>query len=308
MSAPETACLLPEQACDSHIHVIENPVSYPFTPVRSFTPGLAPLDRFLPLAAGHGISRAVVVQPSVYGADNRCLLATLDRRPGQLRGVAVIDAQTSEASLQDMDSRGVRGIRLNLVSSGSLGPEAAVQAIDAAVRLIEPLGWHLQVFVRAALLDHLEPLLRELPVALVLDHMGYIDATQDVRQPGFRALLRLLADGRCWVKLGGAHHISPDELGNPQVDRYARELVAANIERLVWGSDWPHFAKHARKIQATPERVGFRNLNYAALIAMLVRWLDASPAALEQVLVTNPRRLYGFDSDDGIEVDPGAMT
>ena len=294
MTIEATSGGLPAGSCDCHIHVFEDAERYPFATVRSFTPGGALLDSFLQTAGAVGIDRAVIVQPSVYGTDNSCLADAIARFPDRLRGIAVIDAQTTDDTLQHLQAGGVRGIRLNLVSTGAAGAEAAQQAIEEAARRALPLGWHLQLFMRVALLDALEEVIRRLPVDVVFDHMGFPDAKLGVGQPGFAALQRLLAEGRCWVKLAGVYHVAEEDLGNSHVDRLARHLVMHFPERLLWGSDWPHIAKHARKIQAVPERVGFRDIRYASLVALLEGWVDDSPSALEQILVRNPVRLYGF--------------
>src|ERR687892_137208 len=61
-------------ATDCHLHIFGSPERYPFTPSRSYTPPEAPLAAYDKLATDLGLDRMVIVQPSVYGTDNRCTL------------------------------------------------------------------------------------------------------------------------------------------------------------------------------------------------------------------------------------------
>ena len=64
-------------ACDCHVHVFGNPREYPYHPDRVFTPGEAPASDLQRHMAVLGTARAVIVQPSVYGADNSCTAVSI---------------------------------------------------------------------------------------------------------------------------------------------------------------------------------------------------------------------------------------
>lgn len=66
-----------------------------------------------------GMQRVVLVQPSVYGFDNQCLLDALTELGDSARGVAVAPRDVSEAQLKVWHAAGVRAIRVNLQSSGN---------------------------------------------------------------------------------------------------------------------------------------------------------------------------------------------
>lgn len=264
---PRTA--LPAGSCDTHVHVIGPVASYPLDPQRNYTPVLCALAMYREVMAGCGISRAVLVQPSVYGTDNRQLLDALREGGAAFRGVVVPHAETSDAELDAMHTLGVRGIRLNLVN-----PQ--VVAVDAVVALCERIaerGWHLQVQVRWS--DAAESMLAGIAartrLPLVIDHMGRPPALQAPR-----ALLELLTSGRGWVKLS-----APYRLGAGDVLPLVRALVAANPEQVLWASDWPHTELFA----PTPQD--------ADLVDLLVDWL-ASADLRQRICVANPTRLYGF--------------
>src|SRR5262249_53665602 len=153
--------------------------------------------------------RVVVVQPSVYGADNACTVDAVRRMGARARGIAVIDQTTSRAALQDMAAAGIRGVRLNLETNaaGKVEPAAAQQVLDATAEQIRPLGWHVQLYTRPNIVAALQDHFAQLPFAVVFDHFGRAAAAQGPSQPGFDALLELVKSGRAYVKISGAYRV-----------------------------------------------------------------------------------------------------
>jgi predicted TIM-barrel fold metal-dependent hydrolase len=121
----------PPGAVDCHFHVFGPDARYPYSPKRGYTPPEALVADYAAMIAVLGIERMVIVQPSVYGTDNRCSLdsmAALGR--ARCRMVAVVDESVSDAELEQMDAAGVRGVRFNLVSRGGL----ALELVEAVAR------------------------------------------------------------------------------------------------------------------------------------------------------------------------------
>ncbi len=284
--------VLPQGSCDCHVHLFGPFERYPLAQRRLYTPAPAQTSDLLSILDRAGVERAVLVQPSAYGTDNRCLLDACAANPGRFRMVAVIDPDTETRELERMDALGVRGLRLNLASSGGRSGAETARLMQETARRIAPLGWHLQMFVDIATVGQIAPVTRALPVDVVFDHMGMPDAGRGLSQPGLSALLELLARGRTWVKLSGAYRVSPDEYNNTHVSALARALIAANPDRVVWGSDWPHIGKHAHHHDEAAPPVEYRPLDYGRLLAALSEW--ASADNLARVLARNPAKLYGF--------------
>ena len=276
-------------ACDCHMHVFGDPARYPPAQRRAYTPVPATLAQWQAMAHPLGLQRVVLVQPSAYGSDNACLLDALRSMPGPARGVAVIDAATPPAALATMHALGVRGVRLNLVTGGTVGPAEAVALLRAAAARVAPLGWHVQVFAAAAVVEAIAPLIPTLGVPVVLDHMAGARACLGLDQPGLAAALWLLRQGACWVKLSGADRVAGRREAPEQALAVMRALVAANPDRLVWGTDWPHIGPHGGTGHAPPAR--YLPLDQAGLLALL--HAAAGPAA-ERILVAGPARLYGW--------------
>ena len=277
-------------ACDCHVHVVGPKSRFPLAAVRAYTPKAAPVDALATMLQRLGLERVVLVQPSFYGTDNACMLDALARLP-QARGVAVLAAQTTEAELQALHERGIRGLRINVATSGRAALESIRTRMTDAVRLCEAHGWHLQIFARAEEIEALAPLLRALPVDTVIDHFGLV--APDANDGALATLRDLLATGKTWVKISGAYRIAEDP-NDPRIGPLARKLCTANPERIVWGSDWPHTPHAALRKANSDEELPFQAIDTHGLLHLLPRWLE-DDSLLQQVLVHNPARLYGFD-------------
>ena len=285
------AFTMPAGACDSHTHVFGPAARYTFAASRRYTPGDASLEDLSALHRRLGISRVVIVHPSPYGTDNACTIDALRRLGDMARGVAVIDEATDDAELESMHALGVRGVRLNLVTAGTGTPAAAADALRWAAARVAPLGWHVQVFADLDLIDALHEVIRGLPVALVVDHFGHMRAEHGLDQPGISTLRALVAAGKAWVKLSAAQRVSalPD---CADVAPIARALIAANPERMLWGSDWPHpgggfAARDPAEIEP------FHPVDDGAALNRLALWAGDADT-LAAILVRNPARLYDF--------------
>jgi predicted TIM-barrel fold metal-dependent hydrolase len=268
---------LPPGATDCHAHVIGPFPLFGLQEDRSYTPPEAPLAAYRALLDTLGLERGVVVQPSVFGTDNACTLDALAKHRNRLRGIAVVDPTVSDETLERMDGNGIRGIRFNMLFRGGVD----LDHLEGLARRIERFGWHIQLLIDCRTLPALAPKLARLPVDIVIDHMGHMPASTGIDHPGFRQLLKLVRDGRTWVKLSGANRTS--SAGPPYHDTipFAQALVDADPTRLVWGSDWPHVA------------IPGPMANDGDLLDLLRLWVP-DERQRHLVLVENPARLYGF--------------
>ncbi|MBW9335391.1 amidohydrolase family protein [Herbaspirillum aquaticum] len=269
----------PALACDSHHHIYD--ARFPVSPHwRGGRPDGATVADYRRLMAKLGIARNVVVQPSTYGSDNRCLLDALTQFGAQARGIVVIDDDVELAQLKEMDQLGVRGVRVNFLSPQSWGITTVDRLLRTAKR-IAPLGWHVQVLMSGAQIAEHEAVLAGLPTPVVIDHLGRIPQPQGLDHPGAQAILRLLARGNTWIKLSEPY---ADTLqgppGYPDTSLLARAYLQAAPQRTLWGSDWPH---PTEKIKPDD----------AVLFDLLAAWAP-DPALRHQVLVSNPASLFGF--------------
>lgn len=272
----------PALACDAHLHVCGPESRFPYAAERIYTPPDALLPSYLDVAAALGIERIVIVQPSVYGTDNAAMLDALKACPLPCRGVAVIDEGVHEATLGAWHAAGVRGVRVNIVDTKDRHASLNLRAIERIARKIAPLGWHLELLAHVDDFPDLDSRLGDLPVDLVFGHLGYTRNGTTERHPGFRALLRLIDRGRCWVKLTGPYRLTTTDFPYAPTARLAAALLGAAPERLVWGSDWPHVMLEG----VMP--------NDGALLELLSVWVSDS-ALRRRILVENPAVLYDFE-------------
>lgn len=293
-SARPVARTLPAGACDCHVHVFD-PVSFPYAASRSYSPDIADLAQLASFLDGAGLERVVLVQPSVYGTDNRCLLDALSALgPDRARAVAVADPATlSGRALGDLRRAGVRGLRLNLEAKG----ERRGAALAEALRRIGPSargeGLFVEVYADLEAIGTVSDALPELAVPVVLDHFAGMRAERGPDQPGFGVLRDLLATGRVWVKLSAPYRASGQK-GYADLDDLARTLIELRPDRMLWASDWPHTGGGAaRAARPVDEVEPFRDVDNGAVLDRLARWAG-SAAGFRRILVDNPAELLGF--------------
>ncbi len=239
------------------------------------------------------LSRVVIVQPSVYGADNSCTLDGMRRLgPERARGVAVIDPKTTDAALQEMHAAGIRGVRVNLETAGQTDPALSRRNLAAAAKRVAPLGWHVQVYTRLSVVEALHDDVMKLDVPIVFDHFGGAQAADGTEQPGFAALVALVQAGKAYVKVSGHYRSSTRAPAFADVAPLARALIAANSDRIVWGTDWPH-PHHAEPGKELNEITPAFDIDDGLALAQLSRWAPTA-ATRRKILVDNPARLYDF--------------
>ena len=264
------------RAVDSHAHVFVR--GLPLAPQRRHAPDYdASLADYLALLDAHGVSHAVLVQPSFLGTDNGFLLDALRAAPRRLRGVAVVAPGIGDAALQVMADGGICGIRLNLV--GLPQPDLAQPDWQRLLARVRALDWHVEVHRHAPDLALAAQPVLDAGCRLVVDHFGL---------PGEAGpsswLLQAAASGRTWVKLSAAYRNWPGASG-PQARAAAHQLLRAfGPGRLLWGSDWPH----------TQHR---DHIDYAAAHAALADWVPDA-AARQTILADTPAALFHFASGD----------
>ncbi len=271
---------LPPGACDSHCHIFGPAARFPFAPERTYTPVDAPKETLFKLHDMLGVDRAVLVQASCHGTDNSAMLDAISVSNGRYRGVAMVSSDVGKDDLKVLHDGGVRGVRFNFVSH--LGKDANLDDVHQVLDKVGPLGWHAVIHFDANRLETLAPVLKAIPLTMVIDHMGRVDASAGLDQPAFRMLLDLMEDEKFWVKVCGIERISRE--GPPYGDAvpFARTLVDRFPERVLWGTDWPH---PNMKTHMPDDGV------------LVDRLADVAPSEehLRKLLIENPSRLYWKD-------------
>ncbi|HWY71224.1 MAG TPA: amidohydrolase family protein [Terriglobales bacterium] len=282
---------VPPGACDCHVHIFGDPQRFPFAATRTYTPETATVDELRNVHRALHLDRVVVIQASVYGTDNSCTLDAIKQLGPRARGIAVIDEKTSSAELDRMHRSGIRGVRINLGTAGQDDPAFARERLQKALRQVEGRPWHIQMYVGLPVVAAIEKQLTAATVPIVFDHFGGAKAALGVQQAGMASLLRLLQNGKAYVKISGAYRASTAAPDYQDATALAKVFVAANPERVLWGTDWPHPDTAAGR---EPSEISpLLPIDDGRLLNLLAAWVP-NIARRKVILVDNPAKLYGF--------------
>ncbi len=276
LTGPKPKLQAPAGMCDTHIHFYaEGWTAVPGTP----QPPAATVADYRQVMDWLGIQRVVVVQPNAYGFDNTVTLNAVAELGDCARAIVVVPPDISDADLQALHAKGVRGVRIMALLGGTLG----MDKLEATAHRIAQMGWHVIVQLDGRELPQYESILRNLPCKVVIDHIGKFQQPVPPEHESFRCLLRLVDSGRIWVKLAAIYETS--QSGAPDyadIGQLAKILAHHAPERMLWASNFPHAQAH---------RFGYPD--EAALLDLLLDWAPDA-AAIEKILSHNPAALYGF--------------
>ena len=278
---------VPAGACDCHTHVHGNPEKFPWFAGRTYTPEMALPEEMTALHRALKIQRVVIVTPSVYGPDNSATIYGMAARGKDARGVAVIDDKTTDTELDRLASLGFRGIRLNLSTAGVDDPKIATERFVTAAGRVKSRNWHVQLNTTLPVIAAMKDVLAASPVTLVFDHYGNAKEELGVEQPGFSDLVSLVGSGKAYVKISVS--------GGPRQNYgyftpLARMLISANVDRILWGSNWPH----PNSVGGSTSKVTpLWQVDDGLVLNLLPAWAPDADVR-KKILVDNPARLYEF--------------
>jgi len=269
----------PPRACDGHCHIFGPASRFPYAPDRRYTPQDAGRETLAALHRHLGLERAILVQASCHGTDNNAMLDALAWSKGRWRGVAMVKKDVTDLELTTLHEAGVRGVRFNFVAH--LGGAPDLKNVQAVIARVTPLGWHIQLHLDAEDIETYRDFLKSLRVPFIIDHMGRVDAKHGLDQKPFRHLLELTKNELAWIKVSGPERVS--SAGKPFHDAmpFARALIAAAPDRVLWGTDFPH-----PNVKWMP--------NDGELVDLFAATVP-DDATRKKILVDNPARLYWAD-------------
>jgi predicted TIM-barrel fold metal-dependent hydrolase len=284
---------IPAGACDCHTHIHGDPEKFPFFSGRVYTPEMATPEEMAALHKALGMQRVVIVTPSVYGTDNSATVFGMKERGNDARGVAVIDDKTSDADLDAMGKAGIRGVRLNLATGGVNDPNVARPRFTAATDRMKSRNWHVQIYTNLAMISALKDQFAASPVPVVFDHFGGAQGELGPDQPGLGDLVDLVRSGKAYVKISGAYRSSTKGPDHSDMVPIAQRLIAANPDRIIWGTDWPHPDSVTPPGRKPTDLTPLHQIDDGRLLNQLPVWAPDA-GVRKKILVDNPVRLYGF--------------
>lgn len=294
-SQPATAVnfTVPANACDTHTHIFGDPAKFPFWSGRVYTPEPALPNEMSALHRALHLDRVVIVNPSIYGTDNSATLYGIKVRGNTARGVAVIDDKTTEAQLDALHAGGIRGIRINLATVNQADPAVGRKRLQAAIDRVKKRNWHIQMYVAPTIVTGVKDIVLSSPVPVVFDHFGGMETVHGMNQPGFADLVELVHSGKAYVKISGAYRASTKAPDFADVTPFAKALINANPDRVVWGTDWPHPNSTPPPGRKATELNPLFQVDDGRLLNQLPVWAPDA-GVRKKILVDNPARLYDW--------------
>ena len=271
--------LMPSGAWDLHVHIFGPPERYSHVATPHYTLPDGTLAQYRSLMPRLGIEKFVIVQPSYYGTDNRCMLDALSAAGRRARGVAMVQESCTDEELNAMHERGVRALRLDLFLRSGWPTADIIAYIERSVRRTRAIGWHVQFYTPGWVVRDLLPFLAVLDADFVIDHMGYMLESDGLTHSDFDRLIEAIRGGRGWIKLSAPYRLAKD--GNfERLKPMARALIEAAPGRIIWGSDWPHIPEGGK--------------DTGTLLNLLSDWAP-EPEQRKRILVSNPAKLFKFE-------------
>lgn len=269
--APDAS--LPPGAVDAHLHLVGDDFGLWEGRVEDPAPGTLDnwLDAFRAQLTRLGFEKGVIVHSILYGSDIAVTIEAVRRMGPGFTGIGLVTDEARETDLDRLVDAGLRGVRLNYVHGGVLSWEGMVRLAPA----LAERGLHVEMLAHSHMhLEELAPQVPALPVQIVFDHCAWPDLAQG-RTTGHAALCRLLAEGQAWTKLSAQYRF-----GGRDADWIVRDLVTANPERCLWGTDWPHLMLN-----------GVTQPDAGQLLNDFLRLVPES-SWREAIFVRNPAMLY----------------
>jgi predicted TIM-barrel fold metal-dependent hydrolase len=230
------------------MHILD-PIRYPYDPSATYNTSVHSLWSAIDFETRTGMSHIVLVQPSLYAQNNTFLLLQLRALgPERARAVVQFAPDTAPALLAEWHSLGVRGVRLNLLDTAKqMNNTELAQLVRSYADIVRPLNWTLQIYINMERIRDIESTLLALNVTLCFDHFGHpklpaLQPGEDARfdaysVPGFGSLIKLIEQGKTWVKFSAAYRVDPKMVA---LNSVAREILKVRTDRMVFATDWPH--------------------------------------------------------------------
>lgn len=266
------------------MHVVD-PTRYPLASGARYVPSTFTLEQALAFEQTVGLSNIVLVQPSIYGNDNTCMLDAL-RALGPRRGRAVVAFEPQSIprdTLKEWHELGVRGVRVNFSSLG-LSPDAESlrSLLHRYAEDCRVFNWVIQLYMPMNMITLLEPIVPELGVRVCIDHMGHpslpsavVGSVNDI--PGLQSLVNLLKSGSTFVKMSAPYRLSKTS-DYTDLDPIASELMKFANSRVVFATDWPH--------------TRFEGLDIKPWVDRVLDWCDGDEGLVERLFRGNAEDLW----------------
>jgi predicted TIM-barrel fold metal-dependent hydrolase len=274
--------VLPRGACDTHVHVLGPYSRYPLYEGRPYDAPEQPVENLRHYLDTMGLDRVVIAHIYAHGTDMRVTLDAIAALGDRARGVATLGPDPTAADITRLHTAGMRGIRMAPRFGYAMNRETLKRVNDLAA----PHEWHILSWSGGP--DELDLILsavaKDVTVPIVLDHFANHcwKPSLGLQQRGFKLLQDVLRTGRVWLRLSGLYRASAQGWPWRELTPFGAALAEEFPEQLLWASDWPHVGHWDGEMMNSGEMIDW------------LREIGCSDSTLEQILVRNPARIYGF--------------
>ena len=235
---------------DAHVHVwSDNTERYPYQPILGYVPDSpAHLNMLINYMDKTKIDRVVLVQPSVYGWDNRYIADCLRRMRDRIAAVCLIDPlgdDPAERIAYWVREHGFSGVRLNPIGDPKgtwINDHSQYALWQMAAKLNVPIC----VQLLPKQLEMLQDIATDFPqVAVVIDHLAKPINEEGPESTKALHFLKLSQLPNVSVKVAALGYLSRQAY--PYLDTHylvEAALQAYGADRVIWGSDFPGILKY----------------------------------------------------------------
>jgi len=277
----------PPKSCDCQFHIFGDPKRYPLRYDTTFQQPKASFADMRNVLRIMGFQRGVIVHTMRYDIDHSLLIDEFEALPvaerKNYRAIGIVRDGLSDKEMEKLNSIGVVGARFNL--GKRYGQTHDPKDVRRSLDRVREIGWHARLHVGGSDILEWGDFLRSVKnLDMVIDHMGHLDFKLGVSQPALRWIVDQLKDERWWVKLSNGNSDSAMETGWDDAIPFAKAMIAAAPDRMIWGTDWPHTGWRKKRM-----------MNDAEAVELLYRYVDSDPLMIKKILADNPARLHRFN-------------
>jgi len=277
----------PPGSCDCQFHIFGDPKKYPLRYDTTFQQPSASFADMRNVLRIMGFSRGVIVHTMRYDIDHSLLIDEFEALSPQerknYRAIGIVRDALTDREMEKLDALGVCGARFNI--GKRYGQTHYAKDVLRSLDRVREIGWHARLHVGGDDIVEWGNFMRSVKnLTMVIDHMGHLDFSLGLEQPALRWILDQLKDERWWMKLSNGNSDSAMETGWDDAIPFAKAMIAAAPERMIWGTDWPHTGWRKQRM-----------MNDAEAVELLYRYVDHDPGLIRKILVDNPAHLHDFE-------------
>jgi predicted TIM-barrel fold metal-dependent hydrolase len=239
--------LFDEPKIDCHAHVFD-PVNFPYGRHIAYKPAgqeLGTTSQLHQVMKSYGVSHALLVQPnSGYGSDNSCMLDAIANGNGRFKGIAIVDLDAGAGVLKQFQTLGIVGAAINPTFHGN----DYYRHADGLMKRLADLDMFFNLQVENEQFLMYAPWIENIPVKVLIDHLGRPTPEAGLNQPSFAAMLRLAKTERVNVKISGYSKFAKAPYPFNDCWPFVHAIVDAfSLDHCVWASDWPYLRAPERQ-------------------------------------------------------------